>query len=264
MQGQVFAALGGGIEAPAGNETDPASTFGQDTVTALNPLLKPMRSTTAELGTRQRLAAAGWTLDTDAALYLVSVRDDLVPYRGGRFYFNAGRTRRAGVELGLRAAHAVGVAFDGALTVSDNRYVRYAIDSVHYGRPGRTADLEGNRVAGTPGLYGGAGLRWAPRGAGGLYAEARVQGIGAYDADDANRVRVPGYVETHASVGMAEARRIGPGVAVRGHVTLRNAFDRRYAASAFVNPDVVGGQPVYLEPGLPRHVVATLAVTFGR
>lgn len=262
--GLVFAALGGGIEAPAGNETDPAGTFGQDTVTALNPLLKPMRSTTAEIGTRQRLVGTGWTLDTDAALYLVSIRDDLVPYRGGRFYFNAGRTRRAGVELGLRAAHAMGFALDGTLTVSDDRYVHYAVDSVHYGRPGRTADLAGNRVAGTPGLYGGGGLRWTPIELGGLFAEARVQGIGAYRADDANRVRVPGYSETHLTVGMAAPRRVAPGVAVRGQITLRNAFDRRYVASAFVNPDVVGGQPVYLEPGLPRHLVATLAVTFGR
>ncbi|MGH7751254.1 MAG: TonB-dependent receptor, partial [Gemmatimonadales bacterium] len=44
----VYLAVGGGVEAPAGNETDPASTFGQDTVTSLNPLLDPIRSTTYE------------------------------------------------------------------------------------------------------------------------------------------------------------------------------------------------------------------------
>ena len=38
----VYASVGGGVEAPAGNETDPASTFGQDTVTAINPLLIKM------------------------------------------------------------------------------------------------------------------------------------------------------------------------------------------------------------------------------
>ena len=48
----VYASIGGGIEAPAGNETDPASTFGQDTVTALNPLLDAITSTTYEVGTR--------------------------------------------------------------------------------------------------------------------------------------------------------------------------------------------------------------------
>ena len=265
----LYAAVGGGIEAPAGNETDPASTFGQDTVTALNPLLKPMRSTTFEVGTRQSIGRmgpgrmGGVRLAYDAAVYLVSGRDDLVPYRGGRFYFNAGRTRRAGVELGLRADLPAGLSLDGALTASDNRYLRYAIDSVHYGRAGKTADLRGNRIAGTPGLYGGAGLRFAPVYGRGLYADVRVQGIGAYAADDANAVRVPGYAEVHAAIGTAE-RRLSPGLAVRASVALRNALDRRYAASAFVNPDVVGGQPVYLEPGLPRHLVATLAVTFGR
>ncbi len=270
----VYAAIGGGIEAPAGNETDPPGTFGQDTVTAINPLLRPMRSTTAELGTRREIGRPGGaTLAYDAALYLVAVRDDLVPYRGGRFYLNAGQTRRAGLELGLRASLPVGVAFDGALTVSDNRYLRYAVDSVHYGRPGKVADLRGNRVAGVPPLYGGAGVRVAPasRAGGlfggrvfdGLYAEARVQGIGAYRADDANTLRVPGYAEVHLSVGLARARRVAPGLYVGGQVALRNALDRRYAASAFVNPDVVGGQAVYLEPGLPRHAVATLSVRFG-
>jgi len=40
----VYASIGGGIEVPAGNETDPAPPL--DTVTALNPLLDPVRSTT--------------------------------------------------------------------------------------------------------------------------------------------------------------------------------------------------------------------------
>ena len=34
-------------------ETDPAGTFGQDTVYAINPLLDAMKSTTVEVGTKQ-------------------------------------------------------------------------------------------------------------------------------------------------------------------------------------------------------------------
>jgi iron complex outermembrane receptor protein len=102
-QHSVYASVGGGIEVPAGNETDPASTFGQDTVTALNPLLSPIRSTTYEIGTKR-----AWTLGEssffrdvsyDVALYHTAVRDEIVPYRGGRFYFTAGRVRRRGAEL---------------------------------------------------------------------------------------------------------------------------------------------------------------------
>ena len=42
----IYANLGGGVEVPAGNETDPAGTYGQDTVYLLNPLLEPIKSTT--------------------------------------------------------------------------------------------------------------------------------------------------------------------------------------------------------------------------
>ena len=48
----LYASVGGGVEAPAGNETDPVSTFGQDTVHGINPLLHPIRSTTYEVGAK--------------------------------------------------------------------------------------------------------------------------------------------------------------------------------------------------------------------
>jgi outer membrane receptor protein involved in Fe transport len=98
-ESSLYANLGGGVEAPAGNETDPASTFGQDTVTALNPLLDPIRSTTWEVGAKHlRTAGGGFVraLGYDAALYWTEVRNEIVPYRGGRFYFTAGEVRRRG------------------------------------------------------------------------------------------------------------------------------------------------------------------------
>ncbi len=44
----LYANVGGGVEAPAGNETDPAPPL--DTQLAINPLLDPIRSTTYEVG----------------------------------------------------------------------------------------------------------------------------------------------------------------------------------------------------------------------
>jgi iron complex outermembrane recepter protein len=263
----LYAALGGGIEVPAGNETDPAGTFGQDTVTALNPLLDPMRSTTLEAGFKAARVFEGGPVAAatfDAALYGIGIRDELIPYRGGRFYFNAGRTRRVGLEAGGVLALRGGLAFEGALTLSRNEYLRYAIDSVHYGRPGRSADLRGNAVAGIPEAIYSAGVRWAPPAARGLFAELDVQGLGDYWADDANHVRVPGYARLDVSVGLGRPVVVAPGVQLQGRVGIENVLDRRYAASAFVNPDVVGGQPVYLEPGLPRHATMTLSFTLGR
>jgi outer membrane receptor protein involved in Fe transport len=61
------------------------------------------------------------------------------------------------------------------------------------------------------------------------------------------------------SAGFAEPLRVG-GLGVRGFVAVNNLFDRPYVASAFLNPDVVGGEPVAYEAGLPRNLVLGISV----
>lgn len=257
----LFANVGGGLEAPAFNEVDPAATFGQDTVTGLNPIIEPMRSTTVEAGVRHRQPlGTGVALSLDAAAYWTAVRNELVPYRGGRFYLNAGRARRRGIELGATLAGPAGLSLRGQLTLNDHVYTEYLVDSVHYGKPGRIADYSGNDVVGVPGTMGAAELAWAPPAVRHLRLALALQGNSAYYADDANTIPVPGFALLNLSLGTAAPVRIGPVVA-SGFVTVNNLADRTYPASAFLNPDVVAGQPVFLEPGLPRHAI--VAVTLG-
>jgi hypothetical protein len=52
---------------------------------------------------------------------------------------------------------------------------------------------------------------------------------------------------------------LGGGVTARGAVRVDNLADRRHVASAFLNPDVVAGEPVAFEPGLPRQVVVSVS-----
>jgi iron complex outermembrane receptor protein len=257
----VFAAVGGGIEAPAGNETDPASTFGQDTVTALNPLLDAIRSTTYEVGTRHAIATGGWLREVryDVALYDTEVRDEIIPYRGGRFYFSAGRVRRAGVELALAAESESGFVLQTSLAYAHHRYRTYVVDSVHYGVPGATADYGGNRVVGVPAVTYTVSGQAAPAFARPLWLRVMVQGSSSYFADDANAVRVAGYKIVNATLGVDEPLRLGA-LGLRGYVAVNNVFDRPYVASAFLNPDVVAGQPVAFEPGLPRNLVIGVTV----
>lgn len=259
----VYASVGGGVEAPAGNETDPAGTFGQDTVTAINPLLEPIRSTTYELGTRgaARFASGLVTgLSYDVALYDTEVRNEIVPYRGGRFYFTAARARRQGAELGLTLSTGGGLSLQSAVAYQRHRYRDYVVDSVHYGRPGATADYSGNRVVGVPGWTYAASVTWAaPRA---FELRLGLQGNSAYFTDDANQVRVSGYKIVTATLATADAVALGTRFGIRGFVTVNNLFDRPYIASSFLNPDVVGGQPVAYEPGLPRNLVVGL--TLGR
>jgi iron complex outermembrane receptor protein len=260
---QVYASFGGGVEVPAGNETDPASTFGQDTVTALNPLLEPIRSFTYEAGTK-RVIALGDGLITgisyDVAAYLTNVKNEIVPYRGGRFYFTAGEARRTGVEVSLSAQAKHGVRIDNALTLSKNTYEQYVVDSVHYGKPGAKADYAGNDIVGVPTWFYSSNLVWAPASAPlGLAISAGVQGVGNYFADDANTVSIPQQHLVNASIRADRLLSVRD-VTVKGFVTVENAGDRKYIGSAFLNPDIVNGKPLAFEPGLPRAVTVSFSV----
>ncbi|MEN9508062.1 MAG: hypothetical protein RLZZ621_625 [Gemmatimonadota bacterium] len=265
---QFYANVGGGVEAPAGNETDPASTFGQDTVTALNPLLEPIRSTTYEVGTKHIVArpmtSMVRSISYDAAAYLTHVANEIVPYRGGRFYFTAGRAQRAGAELAVRAELQGDLRIEQAVTVSRNTYARYVVDSVHYGRPGRTADYSGNRIVGIPDWFGNTILTWTPsRAPLGLSFQTGVQSTGSYFADDANTVRIPEAHLLTASVRADRLLQIGE-TRVRGFLTVENLGDRRWVGSAFLNPDVVNGTPLAFEPGMPRSVLLSITIDRGR
>ena len=261
----LYASVGGGVEVPAGNETDPAGTFGQDTVTSLNPLLEPIRSTTYELGMKRILVFGGdapllRSASYDVALYDTEVRNEIVPYRGGRFYFTAGRVRRQGAELGLTLAAAGGLGARGALTVNRHRYTEYQVDSVHYGVPGRFADYAGNRVVGVPDVHYGGSLSYSPGALPGVRLEGGVTSVGRYFADDANAVEVPGYTLLNATLAFDSAIASYRSAGVRAFLSVNNLTDRRYIGSAFLNPDVVGGVPVAFEPGRPREVVVGLTV----
>ncbi len=252
----VYASFGTGIEVPAGNETDPVSTFGQDTVYLINPLLKPIRSITVEAGTRRARRmiegpVALWSYEV--ALYTIRVTNDIIPYRGGRFYFTAGRTHRTGLEIAGQLSMRWGLDLSGSWTLSRNRYDRYRVDSVHYdaGKANVFADYKGNRLAGVPETFYGFGIKVYPDALKGFYVQLDGQGLGSYCVDDANTTRVPSYVMANVTVGLVRPIRAGR-FQVRPYANIQNILNRRYIGSAFINPDVVDGEAVYIEPGLPR------------
>ena len=257
-----YASVGGGIEAPAGNETDPASTFGQDTVTALNPLLEPIHSTTYEIGTKHVLPVQTGALSAfsyEVALYATRVTNEIVPYRGGRFYFTAGKADRRGLELGASLLGVSDLQISGSLTMSRNRYVEYTVDSVHYGRPGQFADYEGNDIAGVPSLFYSVSAGRSASANIPLRLEVGLRGMGDYFVDDANIVEVPAFHTFSATASTGRGVKLGA-FAVKAFVTVENLADRRYIGSAFVNPDVVDGVPLAFEPGAGRTWIFSLTL----
>lgn len=261
----VYANMGGGIEIPAGNETDPAGTYGQDTVYLLNPLLDPITSTTYEVGTKQLITMEDSPLQSvgyDVAAYYINIKNDIIPYRGGRFYFTAGETRRMGVEVGASAAFTGGLSLQAAFTYSNNTYVEYKVDSAHYNKPNVFANYADNKSAGIPDMYGSLVVRYEMPFISPLYAEAGIQHVGKYFADDANTYTVPSYTTMRASIGLSEPVVLVGGLAARAALSVTNLTDAKYAASAFINPDLVNGVPVFLEPGLPRSVTFSVSLIY--
>ncbi|HEX9382583.1 MAG TPA: TonB-dependent receptor, partial [Gemmatimonadaceae bacterium] len=134
----AYANLSSAFETPTATElgNQPNGAAG------INRELKPQRSTTYEVGVKG-VGESG--LQYNAALFATGVHDELIPFdipaSGGRRYFrNAGRTSRRGVELGVGAAIRQ-LELGGAYTYANYHFVDFTVDTSHYA---------GNRIPGIP------------------------------------------------------------------------------------------------------------------
>lgn len=260
----VYANVGGGVEVPAGNETDQPPT-GPLPGALLNPLLDAINSTTYEAGLRSvGLAVPGISLVVgyDAAAYRTNVSNEIIPYNGGRYYQTAAKAHRSGLELGVNARAGGGLFASAALTLNNHTYARYVVDSavIDAAKAGRTVDLSGNQVMGVPKVTAngelGADLPMIP----GVRVKAAMEHSGRYFANDLNTVTVPAYTIVNLTAELRNPIVAANGFGVRGFVTVHNVGDRRYIGSAFLNPDLVGGQPAAFEPGMPRSLTVSFSV----
>ncbi|HXG38588.1 MAG TPA: TonB-dependent receptor [Bacteroidota bacterium] len=248
----LYVNVSGGVEAPAFNEVDPPPHL---TNVSLNPFLKPMASTTTEVGLKgvEPFAPTSFTqmFSYSLAAYSITIRDEIVPFNGGAWFFSAGRSQRYGVEVGGRLDFRGGFTIKSALTLLQAEYKSYSNE---------LGNFAGKSVPGIAPLVFNIRIRYG--GGSGFSSELGLEHIGSYYADDANTVMVPSYALLHASLGYA--LRIGA-----FHLStifgVNNLTNRRYAASAFINPSTVridgaspndgGGRgqpsPAFLEPGLP-------------
>jgi outer membrane receptor protein involved in Fe transport len=264
----VYANVGGGIEVPAGNETDPTPT-GPIPGALLNPLLDAIRSTTFEVGAKSpgiALRDAAIVVGYDVALYRTNVQNEIIPYSGGRYYQTAGLARRSGVEIGATTQSARGPFVRAALSLNDHRYTRYVVDSavIDASKAGKTADLSGNRVMGVPRWTSNLEIGSELPGLRAVRLAATMERSGSYFANDANTVEAPAYGIWNLTAELRQPLVSSNGVGVRGFITLHNATNRRYIGSAFLNPDLLGGQPAAFEPGMPRALLVSLTVGWSR
>ncbi len=262
-----YANLGGGFEVPAGNETDPPAVIGSTTPSkSLNPLLKPISSTTYEVGVKgatEERSEMWASLQYDVALWYISVLNDIVPYNSGAFFVPAAESKRMGAELGVTAITNFGVTVAGALTVMRTEYSDYVVDSGYISQnlSGKTADYSGNEQPGIPSLSATLRVRYDADVLGGLYAEAESRTLNGYVVDDANTMRTDGWTTVALAVGLRIPIVHNTLIAdVRGRVD--NVLNTTYMASAWVNPDVTRGGAPFIESGLPRNAMVTVGLRY--
>jgi len=261
----LYANVGGGIEVPAGNETDP--TPGAPPA-LLNPLLDPIRSTTYEVGFKSMpslSSSSRFSIGHDVALSDIEIDNEIVPYNGGRYYLTAAKARRQGAEAGVTIQSSAGLFANGAFTFSHNIYRNYVVDSAVIfptdpTKVGKVADYSGNDVVGIPNALANVEVGTEVPGYRALRVKAGVEHSGKYFADDANRVRVPSFTIVNLTAELRDPIVVFRGLRVGGFVSVKNVTDRHYIGSAFLNPDLVGGAPSAFEPGTPRAFIVSLSL----
>lgn len=230
-------------------ETPTATELGNhpDGSAGLNPDLKPQYATTYEMGIKGIVLSR---LQYDLAVFDTEVRDELIPFEvpggaGRRYFRNAGRTRRNGVELGLNAV--VG-SFDlgTSYSYSNFHFRNYVLDD---------QSLSGKRIPGIPTSQFQAAATWhGPRE---LFATVEASAQSNVFVDDANSARSGGHAVVNLRLGALAAFGrpwLSPVIGVS------NLFDTHYAGS--INVNASGGK--FYEPAPGRTVFAGLTVALGR
>ena len=242
----VYANVSTAFETPTatelGNRPEGAGGVNRD--------LDPQTATTYEIGFKGILATR---LRYDVAAFLTGVKDELIPFEipggaGRRYFRNAGRTERRGVEAGLELT-AGAVTLASAYSYSDFRFDDYAVTTGTV-----TQRYDDKRIPGIPlhQLQASATWRWSR-----LFLTGEGIASSRVLVDDANSGAAAGWAIANLRAG----GRIPIGrTTVVPVVAVQNAFDRRYVGSVVVN--AAGGR--FYEPAPERTISIGVSVTASR
>jgi iron complex outermembrane receptor protein len=189
----------------------------------------------------------------DVAGFLTGVRDELIPFEvpggaGRRYFRNAGRTLRRGLEAGVELI-AGAAMFASAYSYSDFRFDDYAVTTGSV-----TERFDDKRIPGIPlhQLQASLTWRWST-----LFVT--TEGIASSRAlvDDANTSAAPGWAIANVRAGGRIPIR---GTTLTPVVTVQNLLNRRYVGSVVVN--AAGGR--FYEPAPERTLSIGVSLTTGR
>lgn len=234
----AYVTVSSAFEAPTttelANRPDGSAGFNAD--------LEPQRSTTVEAGVKGILGFVRY----DVAAFETRVRDELVPFEaegaaGRRFFRNAGRTKRRGLEAA--ASTTVGRVEGGvSFTIFDFRYQDYTLDRVDYA---------GKRIPGVPRRRAQAYLTVH---AGDAFVSLEGTAASSMFANDANTERSAGYGVLGGRFG---ANALFGHRWIRPVLGVENIFDRVYVPSLVLN----SARGRFYEPAPSRTIYAAITLT---
>jgi len=207
-----------------------------DGSTGLNPIILPQNSRTLEMGIKGFLGSG---IGYDAATFSTRVSDELIPFEipggaGRRFFRNAGRTQRNGLELAISRSTG---QMDVAVTHTRSLFAfeDYAVASqIHTGK----------RIPGLPVSRTEAAFTYRRQS---LFSTTEAIFSSSAFVDDANTSRAAGYelLNWRAGGHFGTAR-----FSVSPAIGIQNVFGRSYSNS--INVNAAGGK--YFEPAAGRVV----------
>lgn len=241
----VYASISTAFETPTatemGNQPDGRAGINQE--------IQPQRALSYEIGTKGFILPA---IAYDAAIFLTDVENELVPFEvasgGGRRYFrNAGRTARRGLELGIHTETGP-LRAAVAYSYGDYRFVDYEVTAA-----GTTTVYDDNRIPGIPVHQAQFGLTFTGRG---LHATLETVAASRTLVDDANSASAAGYgIVNLRGGGLVSLGALGRIEAVVG---AQNLLDRKYVGSVSVNASAAFRR--YYEPAPGRVFFAGVTV----
>jgi iron complex outermembrane receptor protein len=215
----------------------------------INPDLDPQRAISYELGAKGFILPA---IAYDGAIFFTRVRDELIPYEiaggaGRRYFRNAGRTERRGVELGLRA-EAGPLRAGLSYSYADYEFTDYTVVALS----GDSTVYDGKRIPGIPVHQAQGSVTWIARQ---FHSTVEAVAAGRTLVDDANSASAAGYATLNIRLG-GTVPLPGSRVRISPTIGVQNLFDRHYVGSVSVN--AAGGR--YFEPAPGRTLFTTLTV----
>lgn len=209
-----------------------------------NPAIEPQQSLSYEIGLRGGSAGG---LNYDAALFLIDVRDEILPFedaQGRTFYENAGRTRRHGLELAMEYPLGDSITLNAAWTLAEYRLQRFR------DRDGN--DLSGNQLPGLPQQQLFAEVAWRNQ----QGAFVKLDGLyrGRLYAENENLTRIGDTQMYNLSGGQRHDYRNRPYRYLQVHGGIRNLTGANYFDNIRINANP-GDAPEarrYFEPAPGR------------